>query len=33
MRTTVHRPYEDAAHLNNILKFSPYLKENTTLHH
>jgi hypothetical protein len=29
----VHYPFETEALLNNIYEFSPYLKENTTLHH
>jgi hypothetical protein len=26
-------PFEAEAYLNNIYEFSPYLQENTTLHH
>jgi hypothetical protein len=29
----LHYPFEAEARLNNIYEFSPYRKENTTLHH
>jgi hypothetical protein len=28
-----HQPFKAEARLNNIYEFSPYRKENTTLHH
>jgi hypothetical protein len=31
--TLITQPFEAEAHLKTTSKFSPYLKENTTLHH